>query len=819
MPLLTYLSPALKLDLSSNIGVTELAKAVGVLSSAALPIEDSHASVNANSTLLKAINDYDAANFLKAFGTLMSFDDFDETTWILLHLSKNNCSTAFAEIFQKITNFLAANTRSKNAMQARLFLMSHLSKDAVIESEWIAAIFDSNDPWACFALLSCPNFAVETIIGEQRLAIDTALKHATYAPYTGEEGKTKYDSLLWVFMKSTGISAESKKKLLHNIAVFDFTEEEIRQWPIEVLATLVTVSNGIADDSDLVFRAALFRSYILNVPVKLSSTQQEEIDRKSTKNHWNIEQKRNAELTMLQGDYFIIIDKFLGLIGTPKLFNAIGKMNELTDKLNQILELRIVNEGEVQCNVANRFLGSFFPILWGATYKTSRKISDPSLIDLMSLKVFTEYFYFPLPAKAIGRVATNFQAMLQANDSVFIQSFFGPVYLDDGIIKWNDFPGNYFSAFIKAIIEYGDQVSTHLQLIASQVEPVLTLSYIFNFQRTAEELHNMRISQPKNSVIFVKVLTHYFAPVLMAAMNTQNADEKEVSYKRIRRTADLVKLLPLNNQQALYQDDTYILFRLHNRSMKYAHQQAQILKKDSKKEAKMNLLNWLIHNFEFINRGVNHCPMQIVYNQCAAPQTPKQYVADVRCINNWLRNVILQNNAKAQGALGMFYGAHVESGRKGSKMAETLVLFSDVLLSKIFKGTDITLLEIWNAAFPARKCSSDLERIAARNAMILRDVADNEDPLPIEHAVVNPMSTNINNTAGNRDSVDVPGLRKSEIDNSSLLQTYTEERISSSDATVSNVLVTSHLIFPLTHDKENTGDAVHSNRSSPVFDN
>lgn len=583
-----------------------------------------------------------------------------------------------------------------------------------------SSIYSSKDPLAWFVLLVLTDF--EAPDENVKANLFEAIKNT---PKTDclKEGVTVQDSLLWYFLNQCDIPKQTKQKLLHNLAFFDFSEEEICQWPIEVLATLVTLSNTISDKSDLAFRATLFRSYMLQVPVVLSEEQNNEIENKGIRKGWDTEQTKNAKLTQLQGTYFVIIDKFLGVIATEGLFDAIENKQELSLKLNLILSLQITHQGETECNVQNRFLGKIFLILWGSSHPFKRSISDPSLLNLLSLDVFTRYFDFPLSQKLIGRVAENFLAILRAKDEFFIQRFFqSRGYFSGNKINWVSFQGHYFSAFVKAIVDFGDSASSHQYLVPNEVESVNVLAYIFDAKRTVEDLQDMSIAAPTNPGIFIRALTQYFAPALTQAIYQEDVAEKDVSYKRIRRTADLVKLLPPNLQSELYKDDQYVLFRVYNRVKKYERQldkwEARGLGRDLKKETKMKVLNWLIYNFSMIKEkrfDSQYVPMQAVYDQYGPDLG---WVTDMSRVDAWFRNVILQNSPRAQGlihGLGLF--GTVEGGVKGSKMAETLTLFSDEFMTNFISGTNITLLDIWNAAYPARKCFSEERRKSARLAV------------------------------------------------------------------------------------------------------
>lgn len=740
MPLLTYLSSDLELNLFRDVNNKQLAE---VMEKCSLSFRD----INQTLWELKNADDKnEGEGYARKLSTLLdergNFSHFDEKTWILLHLicadlsedevrvvtSKISCWVVIAATPEQQENPLASQ-----AIQALLFLMSQPGFE--LTTKISAAILASEDYWAYFALLSHSSFLIDANSG-YRANIYNALKNAILRPYIGEYEKINQESFLWVFMKSTAINAASKKNLLNNLAILNFNEAEISQWPVEVLATLVTLSNNISDCSNLKFRAVLFRSYILQVPIQLSSDQTVQLNGKSQKKNWSVEEAKNAQLTMLQGEYFVIIDKFLGVIAAPGLFDAIQNKLELWVKLNTILMLEIVNAGESQFNVANRFFGSVFQILWGAMYKTPRSILDESLLCLMDLEVFKQYFSFPLSQKTLGRVATNFLAMLQAKDEFFVGNFFGLNYYDNNKINWTIFPGNYFSAFVQAIIQYGNEADNHSQLLSSEVKPIKILSYIFDARRTVADLHKMKISKSTNEAVFIRALTEYFAPALIMAMENQDEDEKEISYKRIRRTADLVKLLSSEKQEELYKDDRYILFRAINRSMKYAHQldknERRGFGRDAKKEAKMAVLNWIIFNFEEIKKHeFSSSPiMKFLYNQYGPERVRTN---DMMRVAAWTRNVILNNRPIAQGAMhGFGFFGTVERGQKGSKMAETLALFSDEqLLITLFEGTGITLLEIWNAAHPGNKCSNEKERLAKRNSMlqeiVQRDIRDEED--------------------------------------------------------------------------------------------
>ena len=232
-----------------------------------------------------------------------------------------------------------------------------------------------------------------------------------------------------------------------------------------------------------------------------------------------------------------------------------------------------------------------------------------------------------------------------------------------------------------------------------------------------------------------------FQQLLIDMLNFDDIPKQQASKIRYAKIHSLVKQmkLSLDEQKALYRnEDEFVLAKLQFRYDQYEAQQRERvalgLGRDPKKEAKMKVLYWLICNFENIKKNVYNCPLKQVYDMCG----PDEYrVTDIALVDNWFRNVILKNSPIAQAAahgFGMF-GA-VKGGKKGSKMAETLVLLShdsDELLSKIIKGTHITLLEIWNAAFPGRQCATEAERQVARNAMILTDIADNEDASSIDN--------------------------------------------------------------------------------------
>ena len=148
------------------------------------------------------------------------------------------------------------------------------------------------------------------------------------------------------------------------------------------------------------------------------------------------------------------------------------------------------------------------------------------------------------------------------------------------------------------------------------------------------------------------------------------------------------------------QEDAYILLRLRNCKMTCELQ----LETD-----KMNVAHWLICNFKKIKNNEYPCPMRQVYDMYGPD---KDRVSDIARVEIWLRKMILSKNKR-----GWLYEPR-------SEMAEAFVLFSDKLLNNVFKGTNITLLEIWNAAFPGRICNTEAERKAAREALVLPDIED-----------------------------------------------------------------------------------------------
>jgi len=680
------------------------------------------------------------------------FNQFDEQSWVLLHLACASCGEVDTFLDKIKTQSVSDQ---ENALQRQLFLMSQPGFDFSVNQDLAQSILTSEDNWALFSLLSHPTFSFES--SGRELLRNRLINTFTLIPVDYKEsGADKNAALIWIFIKSSGITNDvGSVTLFKNIIELDVLTELVGS-KSEDLTAIIKLSNRV---SILTSGAKNFLGAVWsNLVTRWDLDTYEQAREFRTKSYDNatLAKKRSKYKTDNAQE---IINQFVFMIQRSMLDNILNEYNKdiVAKKVNEALNFPVVTF----------FLRAFCAAFWDSANHFQRQCVTQSVDWLVNLEVFKTLKFLKL---SFSEKQNFLQAIFTVKDNYFIQKLFfleEMPKLSDSTVSWSD------------------------RLEFKQIQQ---LEYIFSQDRTVNDLHNIEI-KIHHPEVFMYTLKNHFAPALNQAINQEDVAEKDVSYKCIRRTADLVKLLPPNLQSELYKDDQYVLFRAYNRVKKYERQldkwEARGLGRDLKKETKMKVLNWLIYNFPMIKErrfDPEDPPMKDIYN-LYGPDLG--WVTDMSRVDAWFRNVILQNSPRAQGlihGLGLF--GTVEGGVKGSKMAETLTLFSDEFIKNFISGTNITLLDIWNAAYPARKCFTDKDRLSRRDAALAvvmrQDIDDDNSSVgDFPEARANTITT-------------VVGLSQSQ-DN-----TEKRESVDSNRSTFSNQISSRH-IFPLFDDINNAG--------------
>jgi hypothetical protein len=204
---------------------------------------------------------------LTALGSPDPFLNFDDILWASLHIACAQCPERPSLVYQKIYTWLrAADSKSYNAMQARLFLMSRPNFDLERAGAEIIAqpILAANDYWAWLALLSRPGFKVEDY---DHSAIDSKISDVL--------------EQLWTFVKLSGLDAGEITALLNNIVALKINDTILNQASNASLKTLLNISSSVSviEENVMAFLTQIGAKFIKEWNLNLTEGQEEEINK------------------------------------------------------------------------------------------------------------------------------------------------------------------------------------------------------------------------------------------------------------------------------------------------------------------------------------------------------------------------------------------------------------------------------------------------------------------------------------------------------------------------------------------------------------